>query len=87
MATVMADGNLGRANAGRYKQVEHKLRGAQALVAHRDFKKMDSSSEDAWRRAGLGEVLAAMFLLELGKTGLTRSFKGLERAVRGPGGS
>ena len=83
----MADGDLGRVNACRYKQVEHKPRGAQAPVAHRDFKKMDNGTEDARRRAGHGEVLAAVFLPELGKTGSIGSFKGLERAVRGLGGS
>ena len=83
----MADGDLGRVNACRYKQVEHKRRGAQAPVAHRDFKKMDSGSKDAQRRAGYGGVPVAAFLPELGKTGSAGSFKGLERAMRGPGGS
>ena len=83
----MADDRAGRANTGCYKQVEHKPRGAQALVAHCDFKKMDSGSEDARRRAGHGEVLATAFLSELGNTGSAGSFKGLEHAVRGPGSS
>jgi len=83
----MADGNVGRANTDRYKQVKDKPKGAQAPVAHRDFKKMDSGSKDAQRRAGYGGVPVAAFLPELGKTGSAGSFKGLERAVRGPGGS
>ena len=78
----MADGDLGRANVGRYKQVEHKPRGAQAPVAHRDFKNIA-----AVKMLGGGLVLAAAFLPELGKTGSAGSFKGLERAMRGPGGS
>jgi len=71
----MADGNVGRANTGRYKQVEHKPKGAQAPVAHRDFKKMDSGSEDGRKRTGYGEVLAVAFLPELGKTGSAGSVR------------
>ena len=87
MAIVMADDNVGRMNADRYKQVEHQLRGAQALLAHRDFEKLDNSGGDARRRAGHGEVLAAAFLPGLEENGLGWSYKGLEHVVRGLGGS
>ena len=83
----MEDGNVDRANTGRHKQLEHNPRGAQAPVAHRDFKGVDSGGREARRRAGRGEALAAAFLPELQTMGLAGSFKRLERAVMGRGGS
>ena len=83
----MADGNVGRANAGCYKQVERQPRGAQASLAHCDFKKPDSSGGDTRRRPSHGEVLAAKFLPGLEENGLGWSYKGFEHVVRGLGGS
>jgi len=42
MATGVADGRLGRANAGRYERVERELNGVHASVAHRDFNEVES---------------------------------------------
>jgi len=60
----MADGNVGRVNTGRYKQVKHQPKGAQVSVAHRDFNGVDSGGREARRRAGHGEALAAAFMPE-----------------------
>ena len=85
-ATSMADGNVGRASADRHKQVKHQPKGAQVSATHCDLNGVDSGGREARRRAGRGEVLAAAFLPEMGKTGSAGSFRGLERAVKGPGG-
>ena len=54
VATDMADGRLGRANAGRSKRVEREVNGVTASVAHRDFNEARSSSEEARSEAGHG---------------------------------
>ena len=66
----MEDGNVDRANTGRHKQLEHNPRGAQAPVAHRDFKGVGSSGREARRRVGRGEAKSPSLVLVINDTKL-----------------
>jgi len=46
----------------RYEQAEHKPRGAQEPVAHRNLKGVDSGGREARSGSGHGEVLTVVFL-------------------------
>ena len=87
MAASMADSNLGHATAGCYKWIEHKPRGAQAPVAHRDFEELLSSVREGRRRAGHGKCSRQRFRPELEENSSGRSSGWLELEVRGSGGS
>ena len=79
----MADGRLGRANAGHHERVERELSSAKASGAHHDFNRAKSSSGEARSDAGHGGVLAAVLRPELERNGSVEGAGWLELALGG----
>ena len=79
----MADGRLGRANAGHHKRVERELSSAKASGAHHDFNRAKSSSGEGRSDAGHGSVFAAALWPELERNGSVEGAGRLELALGG----